>query len=306
MEWEKRFARIKSLGAQGTDSALEELLTNTDEQNTSVRCALATALANYPENNNALSTLVEMLSDPETWVRIRAVQALAKFKETKAPDYIIQHLELEKNEKVRATMVKTIGLFNNEKFLPVLLTYLTDEDPRVRANTIEGLGYIKSPKVKALLQPFLKDPNSRIKANAARIIMNKEFSDNPAQDTLREMLFSEDQFERASAIYAIGDAALDKFLPVLIELISDKSFIVQRNLAAALKHFGKKAEELVLKRLSDKDANIRANCCKILATIGTSSSLNKLIPHLDDSDGEVRSLCERAVSNIEESDGGIN
>lgn len=306
MDWEKRFARVKTLGADGSDEALEELLEDNDEMNTSVRCALATALANFPESERALSKLVEMLSDPETWVRIRSVQAMAEFKETNAPDYIVQHLEREENEKVRATMVKTIGRFNDQKFLPLLITYLEDEDSRVRANTIEGLGYIKSSKVNTILRPLLKDPNSRVKANAAIIIMNKELSGSPAHKTLKAMLSSEDQFERASAIYAIGVARIYDFLPVLVEMISDKSFIVQRNITDALQHFGNKAEVLVATRLSDKEANVRASCCKILAKIGTSSSLKKLIPHLDDSDGEVRSLCEEAVNSIEEPDGGIN
>ena len=175
MGWEKRFARIKKLGMECTDDALEKLIDTYDEQNTSVRCAIAMALSNFPESNKALERLVEMLSDPETWVRIRTVQALAKFQNTNAPDFIVQHLEREDNEKVRATMVKTIGLSGDEKFLPVLLTYLKDEDSRVRANTVEGIGYIESDKIKTILAPYLNDSNSRVKANAARIAVDNDF-----------------------------------------------------------------------------------------------------------------------------------
>ena len=301
MDWEKRFVRIKQLGMECTKSALAELLNNENEENTSVRCAIATALSNFPEYEEALDRLVQMLSDPETWVRIRTVQALSKFTSTKAPDYIVQHLEREENEKVRATMVKAIGSFGDEKYIPVLMTYLKDDDARVKANTIEGLGYIKSESVQDILRPYLKDNNSRIKANAARIMLGRETSDATAKSTLEQMIVSEDQYERASAVYAVGAARMDAFLLKLIDLISDKSFVVLRNVTDALSHFGPIAEDLVGNRLAEKDSSVKANCCKILATIGTQKSLGKLIPLLGDQNGEVRSLAEEAIAKIEES-----
>ncbi len=83
-------------------------------------------------------------------------------------------------------------------------------------------------------------------------------------------------------------------------MISDTSFVVLRNVTDALVNFGSAAEVLVTERLKEDDNYVRANCCKILAQIGTKTSLKALIPLLSDAGGEVRSLCEEAVARIEE------
>ena len=297
--WESRYAEVKGLQKSST-SAVPKLLSLKSDGNRSVRCAVAQGLGNYPSSNDAFEGLIEMLADPEPWVRIRTVQALALFKESKAPDFLARHLETEDNEKVRATIVKTIGLFGDERFISILLPYLEDEDARVRANTIEGLGHIKSEKLQAILRPFLDDANSRIRANTARIMAS--FADDVAasKDTFEKMLQSPDQYERASAIYALGEMGDESYVGSLLDMFKDKSFVVRRNTIDALAKFGSTIERRVCHRLKSDDSTIRACCCQLLGRIGTNACLRSIIPHLDDQAGDVRSSCEEALDLINE------
>ncbi len=298
--WELRFSEAKSLAKAETSVAIPKLLEMKSDENRSVRCAVAISLGNFADSREAFDGLVELLTDPEAWVRIRTVQSLASFKGTKAPDFLARQLETEDNEKVRATIVKSIGSFGDERYISLLLPYLEDEDARVRANTIEGLGFIESEQLQSILRPFLDDPNSRIRANAARIMSS--FADGVAasRETFEKMLSSEDQYERASAVYALGEMRDEVYVGPLLDLFKDKSFVVRRNAIDALAKFGSSIERRVCHRLKKEDAIIRACCCQLLGQIGTKTCLRSVIPHLDDPAGDVRSNCEAALDAINE------
>ena len=299
-QWEKRYAEVKTLTTKPCTCVIPKLLSMKSDPNRSVRCAVAQGLSSCPASNDAFEGLIEMLTDPEPWVRIRTVQALAEFRETKAPDFLARHLETEEDEKVRATIVKTIGLFGDERFISILLPYLEDEDARVRANTIEGLGYIKSEKLQAILRPFLDDPNSRIRANTARIMASFADGVGASKATFERMLLSSDQYERASAVYALGEMRDETYVGPLLDLFKDKSFVVRRNTIDALAKFGSSIERRVCHRLKSDDPIVRTSCCKLLARIGTKACLRSVIPHLDDQAGDVRSSCEEALDLINE------
>lgn len=303
--WELRYERVRRLGDTRGPEALHALLELTDDPNRSVRCAVALALANH-KDEESLGALVGLLSDPEVWVRIRAAQAMMSFRGSKAPDYLAQHLETEEDEKARATYVKAIGSFGDERFVPVLLPYLQDEDARVRANTIEGLGFIGTDSVRDILRPFLDDPNARIRANAARIMSRFAADVAASRATLDAMLSSSDQYERASAVYALGELRDSAYLDHIMALLADRSFVVRRNVVDAIIKHGADAEKRLLKFLEHDDATVRATTCQILGAIGGRAALRAAVPHLDDADGEVRSRCEEAVDAIEQriGDGG--
>ena len=304
--WELRYEEVMELTSASTASAVPKLLTMKNDSHRSVRCAVASALGNFPSSKEAFEALIELLTDPEVWVRIRTVQALRAFEGSKAPDFLVRQLSTEEDEKVRATIVKTIGTFGDARFISNLLPYLKDEDPRVRANTIEGLGFIDSDELKETLRPFLCDPNSRIRANAARIMSTFADTVGESRSTFEKMLQSGDQYERASAAYALGELGHEVYVTSLLNLLGDRSFVVRRNIVDALSKFGSLIEHRIAHRLKSDDPTIRACCCEVLGRIGTQACLRSLIPHLDDSDGLVRSSCEKAFDIIKERQKGLS
>lgn len=295
-DWETRFVAVRELAGRKGRKILDLLRRAAADRHQSVRCAAAICLGDVP-GKESIDCLVELLADPDEWVRLRAAQSLGKLRAPESLDYLVQHLESEEDVKVKATMVKAIGAYADERYLPVLINYLTDEDPRVRANTIESLGNFKSRKVQRLVKGFVKDPNSRIRANAARVLALTG-SATAARRTFSDMLRSENQYTRSSAVFALGELRQEAFLPSLLALSGDVSFVVRRNVVDALVKYGEGVRRQVEALLDDRDSLRRANGCQVLARIGDRRSLRKLIPLLEDADGEVRARAEEAVDLI--------
>ncbi|MBI3889939.1 MAG: HEAT repeat domain-containing protein [Candidatus Wallbacteria bacterium] len=299
-DWETRFVAVRELGSRSGRKTMEMLRQAAADRHQSVRCAAAICLGNFP-GKEAVDCLVELLADPDEWVRLRATQSLGKIRAPETLDYLVQHLETEEDVKVRATMVKAIGAYADERYLPILVNCLQDEDLRVRANTIESLGNFKSKKVQRIVKGFVKDPNSRIRANAARVLALTG-SQVAARRTFHEMLKSENQYTRSSAVFALGELRQDAFLSSLLRLTGDVSFVVRRNVVDALVKYGSAICRQVEGLLDDRDPLRRAIGCQVLAQTGDRRSLKKLIPLLEDADGEVRARAEEAVDRIRRRD----
>jgi HEAT repeat protein len=294
-DWESRYVAVRELAGRKGKKVLELLRKASQDRNQSVRCAVAISLGELA-GRESVDCLVQLLADPDEWVRLRAVQSLGRLKVPGSVDYIVQYLETEEDVKVRATMVKTIGAYGNEAYLPVLVNYLKDEDPRVRANTIEGLGFIKDPKVQQIVKKFVKDPNARIRANAARVLAGA--GHKAAKQTFQEMLASDNQYTRASAVFALGELKDEQYLQMLLRMAGESSFVVRRNIVDALVRYGPAIRRQVEATLGAPDALKRADGAQVLAKIGDRRSLRRLIPLLEDPDGEVRARAEEAIDLI--------
>ncbi len=296
LELEERYNEAVALGKGGDELSLHRLLELAADEHRSVRCAAAVSLGAYPESREAMEALVELLADPEPWVRVRAVQSLGRMVFPDAVDHVVQYLEGEEDEKVRATMVKVIGSKAREGYLSILVRYLDDDDARVRANTLEGLSYYPPELVKDLVEETASDANNRVRANAARLMAS--FDERRARELFEQMLSSGDHFERASAVYVLGEMRRREYLDRLVSLLGDPSFVVRRNVMDALCKFGSAVEKQMIGILDDPDSVKRADACRVLGRVGGKKALRALIPHLEDSDGEVRAACEEAVFAI--------
>ncbi len=114
---------------------------------------------------------------------------------------------------------------------------IADGNPYIRARGVEVLGEeLKIEKdntiVEKLLVPFLKDKNNRVRGNAAKALYphNKEISLN----TLKEMSQSKDPWMRASAAWALGEIGGQEATKVLLTLLEDPDYNVQKRVLKSL------------------------------------------------------------------------
>jgi len=249
---------------------------------------------------------------------ISAITALGKIRNHLSIALLKRLLAQEKNSRIRATIITSLGMMATEKMLPVFQAALRDEDARVRANAIEAIEAIKSSAIVGILQPYLEDPNNRVKANVAKAIW--KYGDFDVSETLSQMLGSSDKWQRASAAYAMGEIKDVRFIPKLALALKDEDPEVRRNGVNALKRIESpnalphlipllqdpnfevrvhatlaisrcnpsKAPEIIFPRLKEeKNPNVRATIISCLGDSGKSNFNETIELYLDDEDPRV-------------------
>jgi len=114
-----------------------------------------------------------------------------------------------KNHHLLATMITVVPQFlTKDKFdtemKSVLLSALNLDDARVRANTIEVLGkYLSNEDI---FKAYLDSPSNRILANAL-LIEGKKQMKRYIRNKIEEMLESQNELLKASALWVIGELA---------------------------------------------------------------------------------------------------
>jgi HEAT repeat protein len=182
--------------------------------------------------------LLEREVDPR--IRGCLVVALAQIGGDEIKKPILDSFAREKDERVRCLIVTAIGLLCDDSSLHVLTLALRDDNPRVRANAVEALARVKGVNPGELVKKLLNDPNNRVRANVCKVLW---FSDpQTVLNSLKEMVSSEREMERASAAYAMGEIGDPGLLPLLIEQIKiEKGPKAREHICVALGKLGDSA-----------------------------------------------------------------
>ena len=172
--------------------------------------------------------VLSMLNDPAPFVRLQSIIILGKLRVSYASERLIEMLESERNPKIRASIISSLGHIGGKNANLTLQNALHDRDSRVRANAVDGLEEILGEGCIKVIRPMLHDPDSRTKANAAKILF--KFGEIDVIKELEEMLASRDISLKISATYAVKELGiildeLTKF-PQYTELISKINKIV--------------------------------------------------------------------------------
>ncbi len=239
-----------ALGNIENKRAVQLLINALNDPNSEVRFNAARALG-MMNNDEAFNVLVESLNAYADMIStggsqkqqnqvffeeeaiISAISALGKLRNTLATPLLKRLLTLEKNGRIRSTIIIALGQMSSDRLLPIFQGALKDEDDRVRANAIEAIESIKSSAIVGILQPYLEDPSNRVRANVAKAIW--KYGDYDVTDTLGRMLNEKDKWQRASAAFALGEIKAAKFIGKLALALKDEDPDVRRNAVNALK-----------------------------------------------------------------------
>ena len=180
----------------------------------------------------------------------------------------------ERHEHVIATLVKYMAYHKDSRYFESVLPYLKHPDNRVRANAIEGLEVAGDRRAAPHLTPLLNDPDNRVRANAAKYLMSSHPDD--VVNTIEEMLASEHEWMRDSALFLINVAKPPKTRTYLADL------------------------------LKDPEHTIRAKAAEYMGRLGTGSTdIEALGPLLADSHDLVREAAKKAVAQLEPREKGV-
>ena len=163
--------------------------------------------------------------DPQT--RLKAALLLENIQiDSKGQNALIAAMK-DPSKKVRAAIVKTLGIVGSSEVVKHLISFFNDPDPRVRANTVEAIAGLGDSNVVRVLLPYLEDSNNRIRANA--IVGICKFGKFNVAPMLQNMLTDPEINMRASALWAIGEIGEPVYLPMTYPFMQDKNDLLRYN-----------------------------------------------------------------------------
>lgn len=173
--------------------------------------------------------LRQVLSSLDSHDRLRAVHIVQELNREQRLQEVLLELVSDPDERVRATVVKTLAILDNEPAVRALLTAVTDFDRRVVANTVEALEATGFSELVGLIKILARHPNNRIRANAVKALL---LLNSPgAEQILREMLTSSVELMRLSATWIMGEVDHPKRADWLRRLAREDSSVRVRQKA---------------------------------------------------------------------------
>ncbi len=265
---------------------------------------LAAQMLGKLEGEDVAEYLIQALNDSYDWVRIRAAQSLKEvLKTVKKPEIYLDLLDriyqVESDEKVKATLIKTV-VTCKEEAIPFLLAALDEASPRLKANALEALMELNVVPEKEKLLP-LAASNHRVKAALARLL-DKSGDKKLAYKIFTEMKNSQNLIEKATAAYLIGQLGLIEEFDFLVNLLSVAE--TRKCAVNALIKLGNEIEEKLINYLSEDcdktDIETLLAAIEVLEKIGGKKSyyfLKKLA--LMSENGQIRERADEALFYLE-------
>ena len=171
-------------------------------------------------------TVIKMLSDSAPFVRLQAITILGKLRASATSELLIKMLDNERNPKLRASIISSLGHMGGKEACFILQSALHDRDSRVRANAVEGLDEILGDDCINIIRPLLHDSDNRTKANVARILF--KHGETEIIKELESMLTSRDISMKISAVYATSQLGIILNELVKVPVHSDLSSKIEK------------------------------------------------------------------------------
>ena len=231
--------------------------------------------AELGEKEQAISSLLALLQDNNSKVRLGAAQALGKIGKAE-PDLITPLFSLlqDNESSVRFSVVQALG--NIEKaesdLITPLLSLLQNKDFTVRSRAAQAIGKIgkDEPEVITALLSLLQDHNSEVRLSAAQALVEIGKAEPEAITALLSLMQEDGDFSAAIALWNIGKAE-PELIDALLSLLQDNDFMVGISAALALGKIGKDEPEVItalLSLLQDNDLSMRSRAALALEEIG--------------------------------------
>lgn len=169
-------------------------------------------------------------------VRIKAIIELAKTRQRRIFEKLIEVQDQEEHEWVHATFSKYLGHFRQPESFERIVRYLDSRDNRVRANALEGLEFLADEGAVELVRPMLQDSDNRVRANAAKFLVR--FDLPSVESALDAMLESKEEWMRDSATYILARVEFEGIEAFLERALQDPNPVIASKAARALARKG--------------------------------------------------------------------
>lgn len=151
------------------------------------------------ENSGDIDSLILLLADANSAVRVKAIETLEKLHASNASDNIIKCLH-DKDKTVRLKAIRALGNLKVTYAVYELIELLKDYDDSIRLNAIKSLGQIGDSNALNPLTELLKDKNELVQNETKKTISilaseDKNLTDNEINQIIEKSKAKNELFE---------------------------------------------------------------------------------------------------------------
>ncbi|MCX6829446.1 MAG: HEAT repeat domain-containing protein [candidate division Zixibacteria bacterium] len=288
---------ISILGLLGDSVSIRQLLELLHDPDYYVRVRATKALGNI-KDPEAIKPLIEGLHDPTDSIRRRSAEALGKFKDPAAIKPLVEALH-DINASVRRRAAEALGNIKDPETIKPLIEALYDTNQIVRSRAAAALGNIKDPMATKPLLPILKDTHSSVRWRAAEAL--GKIKDPEAIKPLIEALNDINSYVRGRVAYALSNISSPAAINPLITAVHNTDNNVRLPAIFALgKIKDPEAIKPLIEALHDTDDIVRGRAAYALGKIKDTTAIGPLIATLHDPQAHVRGDAADALGRIKD------
>jgi HEAT repeat protein len=296
----------KSKRAENAYGIYSSLIKSLSSSDGSKRQEAAEKLAGA--GKDAVSPLIEALTDKHPGVRAGAAYALGKIGDLQAAPPLIDHLQ-DPNENVRSITASALGRLGDPRAGVPLSKILKDSYADARLMASRSLANIaKTLRTKGETGPVsplieaLDDQDKRIRLNAV-IALARIGDERAVQPLMNLMLRQEDYDVQTAAIAGLGDLGSPMAVPLLVKILEAvKDDFVKGAVIEALgktgADYGSQVQEVLVPFLGDSDVFVRQMTCKALGMVGDKRIAPSLEYSLNDTDEKVSQAARKSLKKL--------
>ncbi|MGJ3248446.1 MAG: HEAT repeat domain-containing protein [Elainellaceae cyanobacterium] len=249
----------------------------------------------------AVPAIIKFLSHQDSWVRARAVDALADIESERAVLHLIEVLG-DPNGHVREFVHKKLQEVSDSTSIPILLKVIGSQDSDIRwrvTSVLESVLWkekVNNRKLIPVLLELLNDFDSSVRSSAVRALWSMK--DKSIIPKLLEIIDQDPDFDvryvAASALGEIGD------IKTLLKLVGTFSYDkwLEEPVGDALRRVCDESETLeLIEYLNDSDPYVRSGAAEAIGAIGDEKAIPELLNILNHPDSEVRYGIVKALGN---------
>jgi len=283
---------VLALGKMRDTQARQRLIDLAKDKSPVVRANVGLALSEAQPSADFIMPLGRLVRDPEVWIVLYALQALARSTDPRGFDLLCTTLRDASDDRVRASAIIALGELGNKAAEGLLIEFLEGTDDRVRANAVEALAQLDlaPERLLSLFSPLSGDTSNRVRANVA--IALAPCDEKVARKIVGGLLQGGDRWFVASGIYCLGEIQNTENLQSLVRIIDGArdDETLGRAVGAFEKYRGCEVNEAILGLLSHKHVPTRARIARAFGAFSGERLGERLFARFDsESEPTVRS-----------------
>ncbi|RCK78688.1 MAG: HEAT repeat domain-containing protein [Candidatus Ozemobacter sibiricus] len=289
--WMGRSLAARALAEMGTEAILP--LTEALEGQNKERKFWAIKILGQMKEESAFPEIRTFLSDPDSEIRMAAVQAMGSFQNPDAIPLLIERF-IDPSWVVRREACKAIVRFGPAAY-SALLSALGSMEEDVRYWALRAIGELKPPGAFHELIKLLRDRSWNIRKTTAEILATF------GEDALLELtsLATESDAEvRFWVLQSLGRIGSKISLPLLFKALEDPSEAIRTAAQKALAHYGPTIVDDLFTLFKSENRRLLESVVATFRNMGQDAVLGRLCHNLGKYDDHVNYWIRRAIESF--------
>ena len=250
----------------------------------------------------SVGNLSETLTDRDLRVVINAARALGEIEEDDAVHPLGEYAAKHPSHHVRKAAMESLGQIGSKKGKDYMIRALMDESAGVRVAAIEAVSNTLGGGAEVFIEQSMTDGSRLVRAAAIESYGTADIKDQIP--TLKdEAKGNDDAMMRSAAVRALGKLDDDRVGPFLVEMLSDKDWVVVTETVTALgeRDYRESAGRLVEaynQRNGREDVNIRLAIMRVVSEWQSPEALTVAQSALYDSDKRIRTVALEYLRSV--------